>query len=344
MKLLGSLALFAAFLLRPAVCAAGVRQGLTLAAQQALPALFPFFLASALLVRSGLAEGAGRLAARPLAALYRLPPSAAPAVLLGLVGGYPVGASTTAALVRQGVLDPADAARANTLCNCASPGFCIGLVGLGVFGNASVGAALYGVHVLAALLTGLLTARGGRPTPSAPPTAAPAPRESFAAAFCAAVQQAAATALTVTAFLTVFSVLLALLAPALDRLPCGGALAGLIELTTGLDDLAALPLSPGARLTLASLLLGWGGLSVQFQVRALAEPARIPMDGFTAAKLLHGALAAALTAVLFRLSPDAWAVFAPAQGGWHPAGLSLLLPLCVALLAIRGGKKSKNTV
>ena len=42
MKLFLSLALFAAFLLCPAACADGVREGLSLAAVQALPALFPF--------------------------------------------------------------------------------------------------------------------------------------------------------------------------------------------------------------------------------------------------------------------------------------------------------------
>ena len=86
MKLFLSLALFAAFLLCPAACAEGVRDGLSLAAGRALPALVPFFLASGLLVRTGFAETFGRLLARPLARLYRLPPAAASAVLLGIFG------------------------------------------------------------------------------------------------------------------------------------------------------------------------------------------------------------------------------------------------------------------
>ena len=42
----------------------------------------------------------------------------------------------------------------------------------------------------------------------------------------------------------------------------------MIELTNGLDELTVLPLPRRARLTLASFLLGFGGLAVQFQVRA----------------------------------------------------------------------------
>ena len=156
MKLFFSLALFAAFLLCPAACADGVREGLALAGREALPALFPFFVASGLLVRSGLAERLGRAAARPLARLYGLPPEAAPAVILGLTGGYPVGTATVAELLQQGALSREAAARVNAFCNCASPGFCIGLVGLGVFGSARTGAVLYGIHALSALLTGLV--------------------------------------------------------------------------------------------------------------------------------------------------------------------------------------------
>lgn len=346
MKLLLSLALFFAFLICPAACADGVREGLSLAAREALPALFPFFVASALIVRTGLAGLLARFAARPLAWIYGLPPEAAPAVILGLTGGYPVGAATVAELLDRHALSPEDAARVNTFCNCASPGFCIGLLGLGVFGSARTGAVLYGIHALAALLAGLFTARGAaRPRPMRRADAGDS-GEGFAAAFCGAVRQAASTALTVTAFLTIFSVLLSLLQPVLSQLSCGSMLAGVIELTNGLDGLAALPLPVGAQLTFSSFLLGFGGLAVQFQVRALAAPCGLPMDSFTLAKLLHGALAAAMTALLFRVSPGALAVFAPGGAPLPPArgwtGAMLLTVL--ALFSIWGGKRAKNAV
>lgn len=87
MKLFLSLALFAAFLLCPTACADGVREGLSLAAVQALPALFPFFVVSGLLVRCDTAR-LSPLLAKPLARLYGLPPEAAPALVLGLIGGW----------------------------------------------------------------------------------------------------------------------------------------------------------------------------------------------------------------------------------------------------------------
>ena len=85
----------------------------------------------------------------------------------------------------------------------------------------------------------------------------------------------------------------------------------MIELTNGLDELTVLTLPRRTRLTLASFLLGFGGLAVQFQVRALAEAHDLPVRGLFAAKLLHGTLAAMLTTFLFALSPAVLTVSSP---------------------------------
>ncbi len=340
MKLLLSLALFAAFLLCPAACADGVREGLALAATQALPALFPFFVISGLLVRCN-TDRLSPLLAKPLARLYGLPPEAAPALVLGLIGGYPVGAATVCALLSEGTLSREAAERVNRFCNCASPGFCIGLVGLGVFGSARTGAMLYGIHIVSALLVGLCFERSSLPVTER--RSQSTRHSSFTSVFCASVQQAASTALTVTAFLTMFSILLRLLSPVFALLPNGNVLDGMIELTNGLDELAVLPLPRRTRLTLASFLLGFGGLAVQFQVRALAEAHDLPVRGLFAAKLLHGTLAASLTAALFSLSPAVLAVSSPELA---PAPVRFKYTLAVlfvsALYPIWGWKKRRK--
>ena len=125
MKLFLSLALFAAFLLFPPPAPTACATVFRWPPDRRFPRCFPFFLAGGLLVRSGLAQVLTRPAARPLAWLYHLPPAAAPAVILGLTGGYPVGTATTVDLLRQGVLSRDTAARVNAFCNCASPGFAL---------------------------------------------------------------------------------------------------------------------------------------------------------------------------------------------------------------------------
>lgn len=344
-SLLLTIAVFLAFLLCPTACAEGVREGLALSATQALPALFPFFIASGLLVRSGVVDELARLLSRPLWRIYGLPPAGAGALLLGLVGGYPVGAATVSELLARDRLSNSDASRLVAFCNCASPAFVINLCGVMLFGSVKIGVILYLIHALSALLTGLFVTR--RPGHRfAPPENTPhIRREAFPTAFCGAVQSAAQTALIVTAFIAAFSVLLELLAPIIHTLPDAPVFSGLLELTNGLDHLNELTLPAAVLLPLTSFMLGFGGLSVHCQVHALLAPYGVPMRRFTLGKVLHGLIAAGLTIALGRLLPQTLAVFAPDPTvSPLPDWVAIAALLVLVLFPFWTGKKHKDTV
>ena len=80
-------------LLFPGPCAEGVRRGLALAAGSALPALFPFFVTGELLTAAHADRALSCLLAPLLRRIYALPQAGAAPVVLGLTGGYPVGAA-----------------------------------------------------------------------------------------------------------------------------------------------------------------------------------------------------------------------------------------------------------
>lgn len=100
----------------------GARTGLSLSFQMAVPALFPFFVAGALLTDTGVAAALGRACAWPLWKLYGLPGEAAGALVLGLTGGYPVGVQAAADLYAAGRLDKAQAEHLLGFCNNTGPG------------------------------------------------------------------------------------------------------------------------------------------------------------------------------------------------------------------------------
>ena len=84
LALLGSGAL-AILLLRQAETAAqAVRDGVQLCLTSVIPALFPFFAVSSLLVALGAAEAAGRVLAHPFRQLFRCGGAGCAALLLGL--------------------------------------------------------------------------------------------------------------------------------------------------------------------------------------------------------------------------------------------------------------------
>ena len=263
-----------------------VREGIELCLRAVIPSLFPFFAVSSLLVSLGAAEAAGRLLARPFGRLFRCGGAGCAALLLGLVGGYPVGARTAAALVRQGTLTREEGGRLLTVCNNAGPAFAVGVAGVTVFASARVGAYLYLIHIAAALVTGLLLCRRGSPSPSA---AVPAPAVTgLAQRLLSAVSDAAAAMGRVCAFVVFALVLLRLAETATGTWSAPAA--GFVELTNGI-----LRLTPDRRgFVTAAALLGWGGLSVYGQTAAVTAGSGIPLGRYLPAKAVQAALSAGL--------------------------------------------------
>ena len=182
-------------------------KALTLCAGTVIPALFPFMVITGLLVRLGFGQWLAPDMAGLMASLFRLPGCAGSALLLGLVGGYPIGARTAAELYASGDLTRQEAERLLTFCNNSNPVFLISVLGVGVFGSVRTGLWLWLIHVCAALLTGLLFRGLGRGRKTVPPAISfQAP--SLPAAFVSSVRDSAGTMLSVCAFVTFFYVLI----------------------------------------------------------------------------------------------------------------------------------------
>ena len=97
------------------------REGVSLCINVILPSLFPFFVVSTLAVELGLIEHAGKLIERFMYPLFHVNGSCAGAFLLGIIGGYPVGARTAISLYRKGQCSRDEAERMLSFCNNSGP-------------------------------------------------------------------------------------------------------------------------------------------------------------------------------------------------------------------------------
>lgn len=258
----------AALLLFPAESTAAARDALTLCLQTVLPSLFPFFVLSSLLVQSPLSRAFRIALAGFMHPLFSVSGAGAGALILGLLGGYPVGARTAAELYAHGEVGRDEAEQLLTFCNNSGPGFFLGVCGASVFASARAGAYLYLIHVCSALMTGMLLRRRISP-PSRCVDHTKAVPFDLIAAFPAAIQSSFAAVWSICGFVLFFMVLLRLmmLIPVLEGLPPlpRAALFGLVEMTNGVSALP--PTREG--FIVCSAIMNWGGLSVQAQTRAM---------------------------------------------------------------------------
>ena len=283
--------------------------GLRLCWELILPSLFPFFVISTLLGKLGFPQLLGKLLAPWAKRVFHVSGEGATALLIGLTGGYPLGAAYVADLEKAGRVSPAEAGRLLGFCNNSGPAFLVGAVGSSIFHSAGVGLLLYLSHILAALSAGLLLRGSSPPSPAVPLKTVCL---SFSRALPEAVRQAVLAALNVCGFVVCFTVFTGLLDAngflsilsgrlsaftGLELHQSRALLTGFWELGGGIGAMRGLPAVPG-NLALAAGLVGWGGVSVQFQTLSVLTDSQCKTSLHLAGRFLSAGLGAGYAFVL----------------------------------------------
>lgn len=301
----------------PQQAMAAARDGLQLCYNVIIPSLFPFFVLSSLMVDLGLAGHLGRTLEGVMRPLFNVPGSCAPALALGFVGGYPVGARTALQLYQKGMCTKTEAERLLSFCNNSGPAFILGVVGAGVFASSKVGVLLYLAHAAASVCVGLLF-RFYKAGKSGRGEKRPSPHfeaQRFTTAFTGAIKNSFLSALNICAFVVFFTVVIRLLflsgiLPGLAKVlghllgPLGLSqtwaerlLTGLLEVSSGVWTLSGDGTMAG-RMSMAAFMLGWAGLSVHCQVLSFIGGSGLSVRTYILGKSIHGALSALFVGLL----------------------------------------------
>ena len=316
---LGVCLMLLSLLLFPDQSVTAAKDGVQLCLNVIVPSLFPFFVLSTLCVELGLIRALGSLAWPLMAPLFRVGGACAGAFLLGIVGGYPVGARTAIALYESGQCSRDEAERLMSFCNNSGPAFILGVVGAGIFSSSAAGLWLYGAHVAASILVGLLFRFYGKGTVTVSEfSPAHSANISVSELFIRAVKDAFSSAMNICAFVIFFTVVIRLLflTGIITRLAsilvlllgnlglhqdmAESLLSGAIEMTSGVWSLRDMAASLGNRLCMAAFILGWAGLSVHCQVLSFIGKSGLSTRTYFFGKLLHGVISAVLVFLLSR--------------------------------------------
>ena len=327
-------AAFAALLRFPQEVSAAVTEGLRLSVSVLIPSLFPFFICVNLTSALGLTGVLARVFAPVMRQMFHVSGAGCTAVLCGAAGGYPSGAQCVAALYREGQLSRAEAEYLLLFCNNAGPAFLFGAVGT-VLGIGMTGCLLlWGIHLLSALVIGLVNRPKEAPNAALPPVQ----RANASGAVVEAVRSAGQAVLQITMFVAALSVLARLLPMAAAHILPDGVctvLTGMLELSGGIAALANLPIALRWKLALASFFLGFGGLCVWMQTQAVLAPAGLSGCGMLLAKLAQGLLAALITFFLAPLLPETVTASAGMLPGAFAAGLLACGGICLGWRKMR---------
>ena len=256
-------------------------EGVCMVLQTALPALFPFFVLSAMVV-----PFCTTIHIPVLAQILAVPSGWESVFLLGCIGGYPVGAQCIVQGCSAGLLRNEDAENMLALCSNCGPSFLFGVVAAS-FSDLSDPIGIFAIGILSSVLTRHLYAKpissdAGQPHMDSVP-------------LTQAVQMGLRSMASVGAWIILGKVILTILNKyILHSLPTPVRLIlnGMVELTNGCLTLAAFP--EKWRFIAACCFTSFGGLCVWMQVRALCAKEGLRAKYYLPQKLTQCIIAAIL--------------------------------------------------
>ena len=271
--------LFAAYLLFFGEAAKqSSREGLSVCLDVILTTVFPFSVASQLLVSSGGCAAAGKTVGAPLKYIFGLSGPGAGVALLGLFGGYPAGAAAAAELYKSGQIGKKEAEKLISYTNNATPAFMINFAGP-LFGPPGTGLLCCCVNIASSFVWALiLRGRGER-------TAEPVKIRSE---ICipAAISSCAVSAVSICASVIVFSVVSGMISVFAGP-EVSGLISPLIEITTGLAGMSGVTAPGRFAASLSCAFTSFSGLCVASQVAAVSKSTGLDMKPYLAGKTVQ---------------------------------------------------------
>ena len=253
------------------------KSALALCAGKIVPSIFPFMVASAVLV-SNTQSDTFKFAKGTVRFLFGTSSLSPAAIIPGIVCGYPSGAICTCALYSDGLISKSEAESLIAFSNNSGPLFIIGAVGTGMLGSAKIGAQLYVIHIFSAIVCGIALKAFTKPLRTADTKSSAAKGGSFTDAVC----QSVSTVLKVCGFVVIFAVILKIVEPLFSLFnPYVSCIASaFLEMTNGVCAAAELDVPMRIKLTAISAALSWAGLSVHMQIKSITSPVGLSLKKY----------------------------------------------------------------
>jgi len=312
------------------------RKGINLWIGIVFPSLFPFFVASEILGKTGFVRIVGALLEPIMRPLFNVPGCGAYTLIMGITSGYPMGAKITSEMREEGMLTRIEAERMLTFTNNSGPLFIFGAVAVGMFNMPAIGMLLFICHVLACITVGIIFRfykRNIREDSYQKYDTGKRliyefkklknSKHNFGNLFGNAVKNSIATILAVGGFIIFFSVLTSMLLDIgiVDKLTSAisvigekagieyglikSIIIGIFEITTGANLASEVYSAELAhRIIAVSFILGWAGLSVHSQVLGIIGHTDISIKPYLIGKFSQGILSSLYISIALRLFPN----------------------------------------
>ncbi len=307
------------------------KSGLTLWATSVVPSLFPFFVATELLMHTNIIYYFGRLLNPLMKPLFNIRGEGAFAFLMGIISGYPVGAKIASDFRKNDICSKEECERLLSFTNNSGPLFIIGTIGILMFKNTTIGVLLFITHLLACISVGVIFRFWKTNSYSKNTKLKSSFRQNkntsvnlgnLGEIIAESINNSISTILLIGGFVVLFSCIISILKTSgflhfvelvfapffnflnIDSVFIQGIFTGFLEITNGISSISNIACKKlSINIILTAFLLGFGGISILLQVLSITSKTDLSIKPYIYGKLLQGLFASAYTYLFINLIP-----------------------------------------
>ena len=260
-----------------------------------IPALFPFFIISDILINYNIINYIPNYIKKICKKVFGINDTMLTILLLSMISGFPSNARNTRIMYDNGKIDVEEANHILIYTHFANPVFILTTVSIFFFHNESIGWLLLISHYLSNFILGLLFRNKYGYIDK---TVINNYGHNFGEIFVLAIKKAIDTILNICGIVTVFLMISSLI---INTFNIDGynqmIVKSIFEITIGLEELSKLSLRSRYTYVLASMILGFGGISVHIQVLSQIIGTKIKYIYFFIGRMYQMILSGILTYV-----------------------------------------------
>lgn len=310
-------------------CSDGIMSGISFCVGVLVPSLFLFMVVSSYIANSSVSYTLSKIFEKPARYILGLDGCCAGAIIMSLIGGYPVGAKYVAELYDSGRINEYDANKLAMFCVCSGPGFVMNYIGNALLNSKNAGTLLLVSQITAFILNSIIVSVVYKSKNHSHENAL-SQRDAVLNQnlLVKSVRDGCSATVNMCSMVIVFSAIVSVW----DKIFINNALmcdiiAALLEVTTACNRLCT-----RYSLTVISFVVGFGGICVHFQVFSALKGLSINKLVFFLFRIIQGILSAVTTYILLILFDDTAEVFSTttnvSSGLPSPVWGSAVLLLC----------------
>ncbi len=326
-KILFVLSILMIIIIKPATATTGIKNGISLLLTIIIPSLFPFLVLASFIASSKAFYNLSGIFKPFTTKIFKINKNGFIPILMGLTGGYPIGAKVTADLYKSNRLTQNEAERLMLFTVNSGPAFALTAVGTNMLGNSLSGIILYISTILTSLTIGFLCRfLSDKKELEVSNTITCEKAENV---FINSVASGASAIINISAWVLTFSCISEIIFTFNLGEKASLFLNAILEVSNGCKVCSAV-----VSLPLISAILGFGSFSVICQVSPYLKACNVKMKHFLVSRILNASLSAFFTFNLLKIFPEAVTTSVVLHVNNHPINLSYTIGSSVLLIVM----------